>query len=83
MIVLGYCKLTSKQGNQMAKVQCCRDYTPEEIARVNAASGSCIEDVWLFGPLIDKITPSCVGKEINIIGSWKNGRMVVSDVLFK
>lgn len=31
MLVLGYCKLTSKKGLPMAKVQCVRDYTPEEL----------------------------------------------------
>ena len=33
MLVLGYCKLTSKKDLPMAKVQCVRDYTPEEVAR--------------------------------------------------
>lgn len=33
MLVLGYCKLTSKKGLPMTKVQCVRDYTPEEVAR--------------------------------------------------
>lgn len=33
MLVLGYYKLTSKKGLPMTKVQCVRDYTPEEVAR--------------------------------------------------
>lgn len=33
MLVLGYCKLTYKKDLPMAKVQCVRDYTPEEVAR--------------------------------------------------
>jgi len=45
MLVLGYCKLTSKKGLPMAKVQCVRDYTPEEIARLNGVDGSCVEDI--------------------------------------
>ena len=36
MLVLGYYKLTSKKGLPMAKVQCVRDYTPEEAARLVA-----------------------------------------------
>lgn len=39
MLVLGYCKLTSKKGLPMAKVQCVRDYTPEEVARLDVVGG--------------------------------------------
>ena len=84
MIVLGYCKLLSKNKVPMAKVQCSRDFSIEESARYkDGVAGSCIEDVWLYDSILEKITPDCIGKEMNIVGTFRNGRMVVTDVSFK
>ena len=83
MLVIGYCKLTSKKGLSMAKVQCVRDYTPEEVARMDGIGGSCVEDVWIYQPLLEKLTPSCISKEIVISGAWQNGRMAITDINFK
>ena len=43
MLVLGYCKLTSKKDLPMTKIQCVRDYTPEEVARLDGVGG------WIYG----------------------------------
>ena len=66
MLVLGYCKMTSKKGLPMTKVQCVRDYTPEEVARLDGVGGSCVEDVWIYQPLLDKLTSACISKEMLI-----------------
>ena len=66
MLVLGYCKLTSKKVLPMTKVQCVRDYTPEEVARLNGVGGSWVEDIWIYQPLLDKLTSACISKEMLI-----------------
>ena len=83
MLVLGYCKMTSKKGLPMTKVQCVRDYTPEEVARLDGVGGSCVEDVWIYQPLLDKLTSACISKEMLISAAWQNGRMAITDINFK
>lgn len=72
MLVLGYCKLTSKKDLPMAKVQCVRDYTPEEVAHLNGVGGSWVEDIWIYQPLLDKLTSACISKEMLISAAWQN-----------
>ena len=76
MLVIGYCKLTSKKGLPMAKVQCVRDYTPEEVGRLDGVGGSCVEDIWIYQPLLDKLTPACISKgndDYCCLAEWQNG----------
>ena len=56
----------------MTKVQCVRDYTPEEVAHLNGVGGSWVEDIWIYQPLLDKLTPSCISKEMLITAAWQN-----------
>lgn len=81
MLVLGFCKLTSKKGLPMAKVQCVRDYTSEEVARLDGVGGSCVDDIWIYNPLLDKVTPACISKEMLITAAWQNGRMAECQLL--
>ena len=82
MLVLGFCKLTSKKGLPMAKVQCVRDYTSEEVARLDGVGGSCVDDIWIYNPLLDKVTPACISKEMLITAAWQNGRMSITDIIY-
>lgn len=83
MRVVGYTKLVSKKGLHMVKVQCVREFTPEDASRVEEVGGSCIEDVWLYEPVMNKITPACVGKDLEPQISYVGGRMSITDVSFK
>ena len=66
----------------MAKVQCVRDYTSEEVARLDGVGGSCVDDIWIYNPLLDKVTPACISKEMLITAAWQNGRMSITDIIY-
>lgn len=83
MRVVGYTKLVSKKGLHMVKMQCVREFTDADVSRVEEVGGSCIEDIWLYEPVMNKVTPQCIGKDIELDACYIGGRMSVSDVHFK
>ena len=83
MLVLGYCKLTSKKGLSMTKVQCVNEYKPEEVAQMDGVGGTWVVDIWIYQPLLDKLTSACISKEMLISAAWQNGRMPITDINFK
>lgn len=83
MKILGITKLTSKKGAHMAKVQCERPFTSEESSRLELAAGKCIEDIWLYEPLMDKIDAASVGKDMEPVYSFLGGRPTITDVIIK
>ena len=74
--------MTSKKGLPMTKVQCVRDYTPEEVARLDGVGGSCVEDVWIYQPLLDKLTSACISKEM-LISNLKPVDELDNSLLYK
>lgn len=83
MKVLGIAKLTSKKGVHMAKVQCERVYSPEEVGRLELVAGMCVEDLWLYEPAMNKLNASCIGKDLQPVYSFQGGRPVIVDVNIK
>lgn len=66
----------------MAKVQCVRDYTSEEVARLDGVGGSCVDDIWIYNPLLDKVTPACISKEM-LISNLKPVDELDNSLLYK
>lgn len=83
MKILGITKLKSKKGARMAKVQCERPFSPDEIARLELTAGKTVEDIWLYEPLMDKVDISSVGKDLEPVYTFMGGRPVISDVTIK
>lgn len=77
--VVGYKQFKSKKGQDCNVLVLTTDFTPAENARGSYGKG--VQEVFLTDEIAQKITPQCIGKEVNLsytIGA--GGRAYLDDV---
>lgn len=77
-VLVGFRSFTSKKGTPCNMAYVVTEFTPAEIAR--GAIGSNCQSVFLSDETAAKITPQCIGKEVELIYSISGGRAYLEDI---
>ena len=77
-VLVGIKSGTSKKGNPYTMIHIVQDYS--EVDKANGAYGSCVESVFLPDVLAKQVSPSDIGKKINIGYSVFAGRANVASI---
>lgn len=82
MKLVGFKRFKSKEGKIMALLYCTRSFASRELANAEECAGEVLEQVWLFNDLAFKVSKNDIGKKVELVTTFINGRSEVDDVNF-
>lgn len=82
MVLVGFKKFKGKNGTTYNQLYCTRLANDFDRRYSLVVSGSLLETVWVSDEILDKLTEKDIGKQIQPITSYVNGRNQIVDIKF-
>lgn len=80
MVLVGFKKFKGKNGNTYNQLYCNRPASDFDKRYSLVCVGEMLETVWVNDEILDKLTSKDLGKKIELITSYVNGRNEVVDI---